>query len=143
MLDETLERYDLIDDEEEQVRRQRPRTSGLKGALALEREMQDELIDQLTLNQQHSIVINENREPWLDRSNKNLENLLAKENKDNDLLSRKVKHYAPKEKIALAKLKSGNAKIEELTMEEKKKLEILYEASLQPQTHHHYLFYKF
>ena len=85
-------------------------------------------------------MISGNRKPWLDRANKHLDKLLAKENKDNDLFRRKVKHYALKEKIALAKLKSVNAKIEELTMEENKKLDILAEASLQAYTHHHQLF---
>ena len=31
-------------------------------------------------------MISENREPWLDRANQHLDNLLVKENKDNDLL---------------------------------------------------------
>lgn len=43
----------------------------------------------------------------------------------------KIKHQAWKEKIALAKLKRANAKIEHLIMKEEKKLDILAEASLQ------------
>ena len=78
------------------------------------------------------MVINENREPWLDRANQHLEKLLAKANRDNDVLRRKVKHHAQKEKITMPKLKRANAKIEALTMlEEKRKLDILAEASLQ------------
>ena len=111
--------------------RKRPRTRRLKRALALERQREVELADQLTLNEQLAIVISENSEPCLDRSNQHLEKLLAKANRDSDLLRRKVKHHALKEKIALAKLKSANAKIEDLTMEEKKKLKIIVEASLQ------------
>ena len=78
------------------------------------------------------MVINENNEPWLDRENQHLEKLLEKENKGNDILRRKVKHYAQKEKIAMAKLKRANEKIEALTMqEEKMKFDTLVEASLQ------------
>ena len=74
------------------------------------------------------MVINEKREPWLDKANHHLENILEKENGDNDILRRKVKHYAKKEKISKAKLKRANAKIEALTMKENKsKLDILVE----------------
>ena len=76
-------------------------------------------------------MINKNREPWLDRANKHLEKLLSKSSKDNDLLRRNVKHHSLKEKIAMAKLKRANAKIEDLTMEEKKKLDILAKAFLE------------
>ena len=47
-----------------------------KRALSLERQRESELADQLTLNEQLVIVINEKREPWLDRGIQNLENLL-------------------------------------------------------------------
>ena len=83
------------------------------------------------------MVINEKREPLLDRANQHLENILENENKDNDILRKKVKHYAQKDKIAKAKLKRANAKIEALTMKnEKRKLDIPAEASLQALQHH-------
>lgn len=81
MLDETLEKYGLLDEKEEQVPRKIPRTRGIKRALALERQMEAELADHLTLNEQLAIVINENRETWIDRVNQHLENLLEKANK--------------------------------------------------------------
>ena len=78
------------------------------------------------------MVINENREPWLDRVKQSSEKLLAKVNKENHLLRSKVKHHAQREKMPMAKLKRANAKVEALTMVEKKrKLDILAEASLQ------------
>ena len=55
----------------------------MKRALAIEREREVELVDQLTLNEQLAIGFGENREPWLDRANQHLEKLLAKANKDN------------------------------------------------------------
>ena len=82
----------------------------------MERQKEVELVDQLTLNEQLAMVINENREPWLDRANHQLEKLLEKANRDNDILRRKVKHYAQKDKIAMVKLKRANEKIEALTM---------------------------
>ena len=131
MLDETLEKYGFLDEQDEEAPRSRPRTRGLKRALALERQKEAHIANQLTLNEQLAMVINENREPWLARANKNLENILEKANKDNDLLRRRVKHHAQKEKIAMAKLKRANENIGDLTMEEKRKLDILAEASLQ------------
>ena len=82
--------------------------------------MEVELVDQLTLDEQLALEISKNREPWLDRANLHLEKLLEKANKDNDLLKTKVKLYAQKERIALAKLKRANAKIEDLTKKEEK-----------------------
>ena len=66
MLDETLEKYGFLD---EKALRGRPRTRGLKISLALEIQKEAKIVDQLTLNEQLAMVINENREPWLDRSN--------------------------------------------------------------------------
>ena len=51
---------------------------------------------------------------------------MERENRYNDILRRNVKHYAQKDKIATAKLKRANAKIEALTMQkEKRKLDKL------------------
>ena len=72
MLKETLENFGELDDDEDQPLRQRPRTRGLKRALVLERQREDDLADQLTLNEQLALEINKNREPWLDRANLHL-----------------------------------------------------------------------
>ena len=58
----------MLDEQDEQASRGKPRTRGLKRALALERQKEAQIVDQLTLNEQLAIVINENREPWLDRA---------------------------------------------------------------------------
>ena len=132
MLEEMLEKHGLLEKQDGKALRSRHITRGLKRALALEKQKEAQIADQITINEQLAMVINENREPWLDRANQHLEKLLEKANKYNDLLRRKVKHHAQKDKIAMAKLKRSNAKVEALTMlEEKRKLEILEEASLQ------------
>ena len=60
-----------------------------------------------------------------------MERLIQKANKDNDLLRTRVKLHARKERIALAKLKRANAKIESLTKQgEEERLDILSEVSL-------------
>lgn len=80
----------------------------------------------LTPSQLLALKIRKDREPWLDRSNIHLERFLEKANKDNDLLRTRVKLHARKERIALAKLKTTNAKIEILTKQgEKLRLDIL------------------
>ena len=125
-LEEALETYGVTEEPKYQVTRRRPRTRGLKRALELERQKEVELANQLTLNEKFAVVINDNREQWIDRDNQNLEKLLEKENRDNDVLRRKSKHYAQRDKIARAKLKRANAKIEALTMKEEEiRLDIL------------------
>ena len=47
---------------DEQVPRRRPRTRGLKRALELEKQKETEPVNELTLNEQFSKMINENRE---------------------------------------------------------------------------------
>ena len=60
-----------------------------------------------------------------------MERLLDNANKDNDLLRKRVKLHAWKERIALAKLKRANAKIESLTKQgEKQRLYILFKVSI-------------
>ena len=131
LLEETLERFGEPDDEEDQPPRQRPKTRGLKRALALEKQREADLAAQLTPIEKLSLEINKDREPWLQRSNLHLDKLLEKANKDNDLLRTRVKLHARKERIALAKIKRENAKIENLTKQgEKEKLDILSQVSL-------------
>ena len=83
------------------------------------------------MNEKFAVLINENREKWLDRANQHLKKILEKANTDNDILRKRAKHYAKKNKIARAKLKRANANIEALTMqEEERRVHILTEASL-------------
>lgn len=51
LLEETLEKFGELDDDEDRPPRHRPKTRGLKRALALERQWEAELADQLTLNE--------------------------------------------------------------------------------------------
>ena len=85
LLDEAYDIYGEPDEEDEKVPRKRPRTRGLKRALEWKQQKEQELVDELTLNDKFSIMINENRENWFERVNNHLENLLEKENKYNDI----------------------------------------------------------
>ena len=87
----------------------------MKRALELERQKQAELDNQLTLNEQFAIMVNENRENWLEISNENLEKLLDKENNDNDLLRKMEKHYCKRNQIARSKLQNAKSRLETLT----------------------------
>jgi len=78
LLDEASDRYGEF--EEEQEPRKRPRTRGLKRALELEKQKEAELANELTWNEKFSILINENREHWIDKVNQHLEKLLDKTN---------------------------------------------------------------
>lgn len=130
MLDETLEKHGLIEEQDEQAPRGNHRTRGLKKTLDLERQRQRETVDEAILDEQFLEMIKEDKEGWLQAINDHLENFFSNANGDNDVLRRKVKHHAQKEKISMAKLKRANEKIEALTMlEEKRKLDILAKAS--------------
>lgn len=109
----------------------RQRARGLNKALEQERKREEELANQLTLKDQLSEMVNENREYFLEKVNDHLENLLDNAKKDNDIPIKMAKHYAMRDKIARAKLKRAHGKIESLTRkEEKKRLDILAKASI-------------
>lgn len=131
LLEETLEIFGEINEEEDQPPRQKPETIGLNISLARERQREVELAENLTPSELLALEISKDRESWLDRANLHLERLLKKANKDNHFLRSRVKLHAWKEKIVLEKLKRANAKIEILTKKrEKKRLDILVEVSL-------------
>ena len=132
MLYEAYERYGETNEAEEKVPRKRPRTRGLRRALELERKKEVELANELTLNEQFSIIVNENQEKWLDRANRHLEKLLEKENKDNDIFRRRANNYFKKNQIASSKLQKGKSRLETLTNKnEGEKLNILADVSIQ------------
>ena len=111
--------------------RKRPRTRGLKRALELEKQKEAELANQLTLNEHFAKMINENREHWIERVNNDLENLLDKAKRNNEIEKNMEKQYAYRERISGAKLKAAKEKIETLTKQrEEDKLDILADASL-------------
>ena len=76
--------------------------------------------------------INENREVWLDRVKIQLEKLLHKANKDNQMLSHMANHYHTINKICNVKVKQLWDKLKEtvINQKEKRKLELLADASL-------------
>ena len=92
-IEELIGTYEESSDEEGQSRR-RPRTMGLKKALAKQREEESALAKQIYLNELLAMEIEHNRESWLERANRNLEAKLEKANKDLDLQRRMTKHYA-------------------------------------------------
>ena len=110
-LDEVLGVFDESEDEEGQLSRRRPRTMGLRKALAKEKEQETTLEEQLTLSEMLAMEIEYNREPWLERANTHLEDQLEKTQKDLGLQKKMAKHYALRNKIARAKLKRALAKI--------------------------------
>ena len=56
------------------------------------------------------MIFNENWDKWLDRANQYLENLPQKENKDNDILRKRAKHYFNKNQIASSKLQKAKSR---------------------------------
>ena len=105
LLEETLDRFGEINDEEDQPPRWKPKTRGLKRALALERQKEAELAEQLTPSELLALEISKGRESWVNRVNLNLEIFLENEKKDNDIQRKMAKYYAMRNKIARAKLK--------------------------------------
>jgi len=129
LLDEAYGEYS--DQLEEQVPRRRPRTRGLKRALELKKQKEVELANELTLNEKFTKMINENWEHWLERVKNHLEKPLGKAKRDTDMQRNMAKYYFRRNQIARAKLKAARARIQALNhQEEKKKLDILAEASL-------------
>ena len=76
--------YEENEDEEGQSRR-RPRTIGLKKALAKQREQESTLVEQLPLDELLAMEIAHDREPWLERAIIHLEAKLKKADQDLDL----------------------------------------------------------
>lgn len=138
MLDETLEKHCLFEEKDEQEPRGKPRSRDLKRALELERQKKRDIVDEAMLYDQLLDMIKEEKESWLQATNEHLENSLKKYKKDNIIQRRMTKHYAKRERNAMAKFKAPKEKIEGLThIEENKKLDILAEASLHALPHQH------
>jgi len=75
-------------------------------------------------------MINENQEHWLEKVNQNLDNLLYKAKKDNEIQRRMAKYYCRRNQIARSKLKKMKSKPETQNIqEEKRKFDILAMAS--------------
>ena len=112
-LEEFMGTYEESEDEEGQSRR-RPRTIGLKKALAKQREQESTLVEQLPLDELLAMEIAHDQEPWLERANIHFEAKLKKENQDLNLQRKMTKHYAQRNQVARAKLKKAQTKIKAL-----------------------------
>ena len=110
-LDEVLGTHDHTKEEEEQLPRRRPRTIGLRKALAKEREQETILGEHLTPSELLAMEIDYDREYWLERENVHLEDQLEKTKRDLDMQKNMARHYPLRNKIARAKLKRALAKI--------------------------------
>ena len=94
---------------EDQPRRKRPRTMGLKKALEKQKEEEDALLQSTPLTALFEQEIENNREAWLERVNDHLE----KENRDLDLQWRMTGHYKKLTQVAQRKLKAAQEKLKE------------------------------
>jgi len=105
---------DDTEEEEDKFLKKRPRTIGLKKALAKETEQETALVEKLTPSELLSMEIEYDWEPWLERENIHLEGELEKTKRDLNLQKKMARHYALRNKIARAKFKRGLAKIQAL-----------------------------
>lgn len=122
-------------EDEAQTTTKRPKTRGLKRALEQEKHHEALLVEELSFEQRIDMEINENREVWLDRLNRHLENLLHKANKDNQILRHMADHYNARNKICNVKVKQLHDKLKETLINEKEKgklskLDFIIDASL-------------
>ena len=100
-------------EDEDQPRRKRPRTMGLKKALEKQKEEESALLQSTSLTTLFTQEIENNREAWLERVNDHLEKKLEKENRDLDLQRRMIGHYQKLNQFARWKLKSTQEKLKE------------------------------
>ena len=100
---------DQLEDAEVETKARRPGTRGLKRALQKERESTPKLgwknFDELIIDE-----INQDIEYWLDRVNGNLEKLLKKSKKNNDLQRHMANNYCSRNKISQIRLKQYEEK---------------------------------
>ena len=99
---------------EDQPRRKRPRTMGLKKALEKQKEEEDALLQSTPLTALFEQEIENNREAWLERVNDLLEKKLEKANRDLDLQRRMTGHYKKLNQLARRKLKAAQEKLKEV-----------------------------
>ena len=100
-------------EEENQPRRKRPRTIGLKRALEKEKEEEQAFLQSAPLTALLEQEIENNKEAWLERASENLERKLEKENRDLELQRRMTKHYQKLNQFSQHKLKVAQEKLME------------------------------
>lgn len=79
--------------EEEQTMRKRPRTIGLKKSLEEKKEEEAALVQSYPLTHLLAQEIANDKESWLERANKHLEDKLEKANRDLSLQKKMTRHY--------------------------------------------------
>ena len=99
--------------DEDQPRRKRPRTMGLKRALEKQKEEEAALLQSTPLTTLFEQEIENNQEAWLERFNNHLEKKLEKENRDLDLQWRMTGHYKKLNQFVRRKLKTAQEKLKE------------------------------
>ena len=97
------------DDEEEGQARKRPKTMGLRKALAKQKEEESAQAQQFPLIELLAMEIEHNRESWIERANIHLEAKLEKANKDLSLQWRMTEHYKQRNHFARKKLKTAQS----------------------------------
>ena len=98
---------------EDQPRRKRPRTMGLKKALEKQKEEENALLQSTPLTALFEQEIEKNREAWLEGVNDHLEKKLEKANRDLDLQRRMTGHYKKLNQFSRQKLKAAQEKMKE------------------------------
>ena len=100
-------------EDEDQPRRKRPRTMGLKRVLEKQKEEEAALLQSIPLTTLFTQEIENNREAWLERVNDHLENNLEKANRNLDLQRRMTGHYKKLNQFTRRNLKATQEKLKE------------------------------
>ena len=100
-------------EDEDQPRRKRPRTMGLRKSLEKQKEEEVALLQSTPLTTLFTKEIENNREAWLERVNDHLEKKLEKANRDFDLQQRMTRHYKKLNQFERWKLKATQEKLKE------------------------------
>ena len=109
-------------------KRKRPRTKGLKKALQ-EEEEHILLNEELDLEDIIALEASQEKEYWLNKLNENMEKLLEKSNRDNQLLRHMAHHYQAQNMSCNVKVKQLENKLKEAQKDQNDegKLEMLAE----------------
>ena len=122
---------DDLDENQEKVTSEQPRTRGLQRALQQQRE-QSPPKEQMSLDDLITAEINQNREFWFEKVNFILENLLKRDKGDNKFQIHMVSHYYTRNQVSKFKTKKLKEKLNETLIKKKEKvrLDFLVYASL-------------
>ena len=109
-LDEYMGEFDDDEEEEEPIRK-RPTTMGLRKDLEKQRQEEADLAQQYPLTQLLAQEIENDKESWLERENKHLEDKLDKEKKYLGLQRKMTGHYKKLNEFSRKKLKIAQEKM--------------------------------